>query len=216
MIIVEYVTNHPLLRHTRERTPEIEVTWEDSDHGSEPDPQFLVWIKSDDFERVDAAIADDPTVTDPAVLTEQKTRRLYRFDFTSESIEFALEPEIVRNGGVVEGATATKEEWQVRIRVPTREAMNQIIQYGRAHDIEFTVERVFETSTTTQGDSPRLTEPQRETLLTAVECGYLEIPRESSLEELGEQLGVSQSAVSQRFRRGVKNLIQQTLQRSET
>lgn len=211
MIIVEYTTNHPLLQYTRERTPDIEVVWEDSNHGSNPDPQFLVWITSDDFERVDEAIADDPTVLNPSVLAEQETRRLYRFDFTSESVGFALESEILRNGGVVEGARATNNRWQVRIRVPTRESMNQVIQYGRTHDIDFTVERVFETSTITRVDGPRLTESQRETLLEAVECGYLEIPRESSLEELGERLGVSQSAVSQRFRRGVKNLIQQTL-----
>ncbi|MFC7026439.1 helix-turn-helix domain-containing protein [Halomicroarcula sp. GCM10025710] len=36
-------------------------------------------------------------------------------------------------------------------------------------------------------------------------------PRGCSLEELGEQLGISRSATSERFRRGVKNLVLESL-----
>lgn len=211
MIIVEYTTDHPLLQHTREHVPDIEVVWEDSDLGSDPNPLFLVWIKSDDFERVDEAVAADPTVTNAETLVEQGTDRMYRFGFTADSLEYALEPAILRSGGVLEGATGTNKGWQVRVRFPDRDSMNQVIQYGRTHDIEFTIDRIFESPTTTQVDGPQLTEVQRETLLAAVECGYLEIPRESSLAELGDRLEVSQSAASQRFRRSVKNLIQQTV-----
>ncbi|WP_227377759.1 helix-turn-helix domain-containing protein [Haladaptatus halobius] len=56
-----------------------------------------------------------------------------------------------------------------------------------------------------------LTDTQRETLLSAVDYGYFEIPRESSLAELATQLGISQNAASERIRCGVKQLVTETL-----
>lgn len=83
------------------------------------------------------------------------------------------------------------------------------IQFCRDHGIKMTIQRVFSQTELEKIGTSGMTDAQRETLVEAVECGYLEIPRECSLTELGAELGVSESAASQRFRRGVKNLIQQ-------
>jgi hypothetical protein len=52
-----------------------------------------------------------------------------------------------------------------------------------------------------------LTAAQREAIRAAADRGYFKVPREVSLKELAEQLGVSEQAVSQRLRRGLGNLV---------
>lgn len=49
---------------------------------------------------------------------------------------------------------------------------------------------------------------QRETLLTAYRQGYFGIPRRTNQADLAEELEISDSALSQRIRRGVSKLIE--------
>lgn len=56
-----------------------------------------------------------------------------------------------------------------------------------------------------------LTEPQRDTIVTAYKAGYFEIPREVSLVDFAEQQGLSHQALSERVRRGLRNLVDSTL-----
>lgn len=56
-----------------------------------------------------------------------------------------------------------------------------------------------------------LTRGQREVLVAAMERGYFEVPRRASLVDLGESLDISDSAASQRLRRGLSELISSTL-----
>lgn len=56
-----------------------------------------------------------------------------------------------------------------------------------------------------------LIDEQHDTLIEAIECGYYDIPRETNLEEFSDRLGLSHQAVSERVRRGVKNLVTSAL-----
>lgn len=56
-----------------------------------------------------------------------------------------------------------------------------------------------------------LTMVQRDTLLNALEHGYFDVPRGITLVDLASEKGVSDSAVSQRLRRGIKTLVAATL-----
>jgi Predicted DNA binding protein len=56
-----------------------------------------------------------------------------------------------------------------------------------------------------------LTDTQREALVLAYERGYFNSPRESSLEAIGEELGITQQSLSSRLRRGHRRLIENTL-----
>lgn len=56
-----------------------------------------------------------------------------------------------------------------------------------------------------------LTLVQRETLLDALELGYFDVPRRTTLAELAAETGVSDNAISQRLRRGMKTLVRATL-----
>lgn len=52
-----------------------------------------------------------------------------------------------------------------------------------------------------------LSDAQYETLITAYELGYFQVPRETTVDELGEELGVSAQSVSERLRRGHEKLV---------
>lgn len=56
-----------------------------------------------------------------------------------------------------------------------------------------------------------LSPQQRDALLTAYRQGYFEVPRRTTLSELADTVEISDSALSQRLRRGTGALVEQTL-----
>lgn len=142
-------------------------------------------------------------VTNPEVFTDVEGRRLYRVDFTDLGRETNLLPKIVEAGGVMREAIGTNDGWRCRVRLPDREAFEQVYEFAQSHEIDFTFHRLYEQTGWVEG-GPALTDAQRETLIEAVDSGYIGIPRECSLAELGDRLGISETAASERFRRAVK------------
>lgn len=76
--------------------------------------------------------------------------------------------------------------------------------------------RQFEVNNLSQPTEPRqrehgLTDEQHEALVAAVSGGYFQVPRSTSVAELGEALDVSANAVSQRLRRGSETLVRTAL-----
>lgn len=211
MIIAEYTLDHPILRETLRRVPEAKVTWEDSFTDPGGRMRMLAWVDCDDFDAVDRAMAEDSTVADPTVLAEAGGRRLYRFDVVNEGAESSVMPVIVDVGGVHQELTADRDGWWNRTQFPDRDAFETVYHFCRDRDIDFTFDRIYERSEWFGSPTPGLTEAQHETLVEAVESGYLDVPRRSSLAELGERMGVSESAASERFRRGAKRLVRETL-----
>jgi len=56
-----------------------------------------------------------------------------------------------------------------------------------------------------------LTDRQHEALRIAYERGYFDIPRQASLEDVAEELGITPSSVSERLRRAQTQLIEETI-----
>jgi predicted DNA binding protein len=79
----------------------------------------------------------------------------------------------------------------------SREHLSELGEQLRAFGLRFEVEYVHE-RVDTEG---LLSERQREVLLAAVECGYYDTPRECSLTELAEELGVAKSTCSETLHR---------------
>lgn len=211
MIIAEYTLDHIILQETLRQAPSTTVTWEESHTGPNGQRQFIAWVDTDDFGAFDHGIESDPSVTNPMVHTAIGNRRLYRFDLTENAEETDIMPLLMEVGGVHRRLVATSDGWLNRTQFPDRDAFERIHQFCRDQDIPFTFHRIWEEHDRYVSHSPRLTEAQQEVLTAAVESGYLDIPRQCSLADLGATIGISQSAASERFRRGTKNLIQDVL-----
>lgn len=211
MIIAEYTLDHPILRRTLNRVPGAKLAWEDSFMDSDGRLRDIAWMECDDFEALDAVLSDDPTVANPTVLTETGGRRLYRYDLAGDGTESSIMPVVVEVGGVHQEVTASDEGWRNRTRYPDREAFQRVYRFCREKDVDFAFHRLYEESPMAGTEGHGLSDLQRETLVEAVNCGYLDVPRRSSLEELADRLGIAESSASERFRRGVRNLIERTL-----
>ena len=211
MILAEYTLDHIILRETLRHAPWTTVTWEESHTGENGQRQFIAWVESEDMAAFEHGIESDPSVRNPVVQTELGDRRLYRFDLTEKAEETDIMPLLMEVGGVHRHLVATSDGWLNRTQFPDRAAFERVHQFCRDHDIQFTFHRILEERGRDGGDPLHLTEAQREVLTAAVESGYLDIPRQCSLAELGATLDISQSAASERFRRGTKNLIQHAL-----
>ena len=213
LVIAEFTIEHPILREPLRRVPGIEARWGLTQDQVDGPTQMTVWIAADDFEAVDEALEADPGTTNPTVLAVQGDRRLYRVDFTELGRETNILQSVVENGGAARYGLGTKEGWNIQIEFPNREGVELLYKFCRDHDIAITFHRIFEQTEWPTGTTPKLTTAQEETLIEAADSGYLEVPRECSLAELGDRLGVSGTATSERFRRGAKNLIEATLSR---
>lgn len=211
MIIAEYTLDHPILRHTRTTLSECEIRVEDAYISADGRRQFIARFDHDDFEAVDAALGSDPTVQDPEVLDETPDHRLYRLALVGRGAETDIMPLLIEVGGVHLELVATGEGWKNRTRFPDREAFERVYRFCVDHDVEFTFDRIWEETGEGTDVSRPLTDVQRETLVAAIECGYLEIPRQCTLAELAARLDISDSAASERFRRAVKKLVNRTV-----
>lgn len=211
MIIAHFTIDHPLLRRTLSEAPGAALRWEDSYTGSDGRMRLTGWVTSDDDDAVDRAVAADPSVENPAVLAESRGRRLFRFDFDEDVERLSTRAVIAEVGGVNRTITADADGWQLRTEFPDRRALEHVYDFCRRNDVPFALDRIYELSELSGGVDVGLSPAQHETLVAAAESGYLDVPRRTSLAELGELLGVSESATSERFRRGVRRLVDRTL-----
>ena len=53
---------------------------------------------------------------------------------------------------------------------------------------------------------------QAETLRLALETGYFDVPRDVTLQDLADELGVSDQTVSERLRRGIATVVDDALE----
>lgn len=211
MIIVEFRLNHPILTHALSQVPETEITWERSDAIDESRVRILLWVEGGDLDAFEAAIEDDPTVATPTRVIEVGERRLIQSELVGEGLRSSVYPLMVEEGGVIQNLTATHGGWEFRAAFPDERSFDRFHGFCRDHGIGFEFKRLYNEQQADEEPGYGLTVPQRETLIAAVSCGYFEIPRQCSLAELGEDLGISETAASERVRRAVKQLITQTV-----
>ena len=208
MIVVEFEADAPILRETREAVPEMTITVESEQapNGSASGPIHLqFWASGGDFDAFEEAVEADPTVTGlKRLASDSSGRRLYRVVYTDEGMAWTAHSEWVEADGTLLDAESESNGWHVRMRFPDREAVRQFQEWFQEHDLSFTLTGVMSSEPTKESEyGPDLTVKQREALLLAWEAGYFDVPRRIDLVTLAEDLDISDTALSQRLRRGM-------------
>ncbi|WP_226004012.1 helix-turn-helix domain-containing protein [Natrinema salinisoli] len=214
MLLTTFWVDYPVLRETLSHAPDIEITWKRSDLTEDGDHRMLFWVNGDEIDAFDAGLETDPTITASSRVTDVEGRRLYHVELTPEGHQASVYPNVIEEGGIPQEVTATHEGWYFRIAFPSNEAVERFHSFFVENDLNVELRRLYDKSGTGGSGSNtqyRVTDRQLEALVTAVDAGYLDIPRACSLAELGERLGISQNAASERFRRGVRTLIENTV-----
>jgi hypothetical protein len=107
-------------------------------------------------------------------------------------------------------AVGHHDEWKLRVLYPKRSLFSNTHEFCDQHGLTFEVESIRELEGEPAGRFG-LTKEQYEVLATAASQGYFEVPRGVTLQELAEEFDVSHQAVSERLRRAIDALVEDTL-----
>ena len=214
-LVAEFRLSHPdiPLSATLDRAPGFSL-WAEQLLADDPTaPTVFFWAEGEAFERFEAAMDDDPTVDRWERVESLCDRRFYRLDVDAEA-SVVLYPTDIRFGVSRLGFSETVEGLDVRTRFPDRDTMCSYFEACREKGMDVSLRRLYEGAD--EDDGPvDVSEKQSEALRRAAELGFFAVPRDASLGEVAESLGVSRQAASERIRRGTEALVYESFDLEE-
>jgi predicted DNA binding protein len=196
-----------VLTPTLESTSDVTVRKE---HLTGTMPQHLfVSVTGEEFDQFERALASDHTVADATLVEKYDGHRVYRVRSVTD-VEL-LAPRCPELDARIHHVESSDGGWVVRMQLPGRDALVSFREYCLEHDVTFRVNQLGNADDREENDVVGLTEKQKRLLRMAYKCGYYEIPRHISQNELAHKLDISTSAISQRLRRDTEQLIGATL-----
>lgn len=168
----------------------------------------FLWTTGEPADTIEDALRDDPTVD--AVTQVGNVDTIGQFTVEWEASFQDLIDDIVDRQGIIQEAKAANGLWYLKLKFLNRDAVREFQSYFAEQDYPFELERLYDGTARKQREYD-LTPEQRAALVTALEMGYFDVPRETQIGALAAELGVSTSAVSQRLRRATRNLTENTL-----
>ena len=175
-------------------------------HESLTIPYF--WVRGAETREIETKFEQHAGVTDIRLIDNIDDQYLMRAEWVEEYD--GLLTALSETNLTVLSAVGTVDGWRFEVRGDTQEAIAEFRNHYQQNSISIDISMVH-ALLPIQGDSFKLTETQREALVLAFECGYFDTPRESSLEEIAAELGITQQSLSSRLRRGHRRLISETL-----
>jgi len=167
-----------------------------------------IWATDGNADGFGETVAADRTVKEIMSTASFDGESLFHLQWSDEIGE--LVNELIDHQGIILEASGRGDTWRLRIRFMTREQFQDFQEYFAERDPSITLRHLFPAKHPrhTRGD---VTPEQQEVLMMAVEVGYFEVPRDGSIQDIADQLGVSDQAVSERLRRGTENLVRDML-----
>lgn len=172
--------------------------------GAQPMP--YVWIEGEQR----ASLVDDVDSrtdgTEVAVVDELADRTLYRLELPADGDN--IFHQLDDTDADVLTAKAADGIWRFQLAFAGHERFVEFYRWCIEQDVAIEIDRVYDPADSRRSSFEfALTPTQRETLLTAFRRGYFDVPRDVNLMGLAEEFGISDTAVSQRLRRGIATLI---------
>jgi predicted DNA binding protein len=170
-------------------------------------PYFVATgVSNDAFESV---AREDDSIGDLQRVHESDGMTMYLAEWR-DHVE-ALAYSYTRDGASILKATGSTDGWLLRMRFDARENIAGFTDHLRERGFSFDLVRLHERSYARPGSKFGLTPKQYETLVTAWEMGYFDLPRDTSMTDVAAKLGISTSSLSDRLRRAQHTLIGDTL-----
>ncbi|WP_323190129.1 bacterio-opsin activator domain-containing protein [Halostella sp. PRR32] len=168
------------------------------------------WARGDGIDEFHDALRTDPSVKDVRRLDDSSEGRFYRaeWDENAEPLVYALDDV----GATILDAVGDDGKWHVRILFPDDESLAEFHDLCAAYDLSFELVRLYKADTTSDPAVQHLTDEQREVLELAYDQGYFSVPRETSMEELANELDISTNAISKRLRRAHETVLEETFE----
>ena len=166
------------------------------------------WVRGTEVEDIEAAFTEHPGVNGIQLVDSVADEYLLRVEWSlkyEDVLTVLTETEIP-----LIKATGTNKQWTFDIRGDSRSDVATFHTRCREVGIPVTLTALHDLTPVETGIKEALTDKQQEALVLALERGYFESPREVTMKELGEELGISQQAVAARLRHGIKHILKRT------
>lgn len=167
-----------------------------------------LWVPTEDADDVETSLSTSPLVDTAEVVDETGEETLFRVRW-EDAVDGVLAA-LRDTGGALLKASGTADLWTFRARFGHHDDVSVFHQRCLDAGISLTLEELHDRATGDDGDET-VTDAQREALLAALEAGYYDVPRAVTLEQLADRLDISDTALSQRLRRGTRSLLESTL-----
>lgn len=163
-----------------------------------------VWVHGDELDQFEASLRTSKHVLDLTQLDQINGSALYRIDWEDKA-EDLIDGIAESNATILEARG--KGEWFFRIRFDSHDKFVRFNEFCQQHNISIKLNQL--TTLTDREVLPRfeLTDSQQETVFQAVRDGYFEVPRRTTLDEVGSKLGISQQTASENLRRGTNKVL---------
>lgn len=168
-----------------------------------------IWVRGTEVDDIEGAFDAHPGVNRIELVDSVGDEYLLRVEWSLEyhdvlSVLVELDLPLIN-------ATGTSRHWTFDIRGDTRSDVAAFHTRCRELEIPVTLTELHALTPIETDTEAALTDTQEEALVLAYTSGYFETPREVTMEELGDELGISQQAVASRLRRGINNILGHTL-----
>ena len=181
--------------------------------GSTVIPYF--WAANDDVDTIEAELQAESDIESFEIVDEADGEALVRVEW-AEEIDGFLDV-INDSGATIYEATGEANTWTFSLRFAEHDDLTEFYRECIDRGISLDLQTVHNPGLPEEmGLGLGVTDTQRETLIAAFDAGYFDVPRRINLTELADELGISDTAASQRIRRGVTALLVSTLAKSET
>ena len=174
------------------------------------DDQAIPLVRFHDAHReaFETSVREHPRVEDLRVIETDEHETLYALAWDSTH-DVVVQGVREAKATILEG-TKTPDVWTFRLRFPSYEGLETFREHCDDAGVRYTFEQIAHPIDPDTEPWHGLTQPQREALVYAVEKGYYAIPRRISTQELADELGISDQAVTERLRRAIVTLVTNT------
>ncbi|WP_136715310.1 helix-turn-helix domain-containing protein [Halorientalis salina] len=211
-LIAEYTLSNPILRETRRAVPSVEVEVEDEQPTTTNPSQLVFWARGDeaDLDRFFEALPADPSIRDFEILSSAPERYLFRATLSPNAEQGMTYVDAIQSGITFLEIKTSGEGVEYRAEVPDRESLSAYREQCQERGLTFELRRLYR-SEHAVARGYGLTDRQRDVLGRALEQGYFEVPRNTSVSELADEFDVSSQALSALLRRGQATLLENTI-----
>lgn len=163
-----------------------------------------LWLAGGERSDIETALDDDPSVETYTHVRDGTDEWLYKIRFVDEVCEIVSL--IFQEEGTILSASADDGTWLIQLRFADHESATRVYHRLLDRDIDIDVVSLQKC----RDENPKqsgLTPEQYEAIVTAVDRGYFEIPRQVSIQELADEFDISNQSVSERLRRASSTVL---------
>lgn len=168
------------------------------------------WVGADHADAVEVALRRSSAVEEIQTVDEVDSDILFQVRWTSEPV--GVVSAVESTGGVILQGEGNGDRWSFRLRFPDRDGLSEFYRTCLEKGTALELHEIHGLSGTDRESGTGLTPEQYDALRLALDEGYFAVPRRITLVELADELGISDTAVSQRLRRGLNSLLSTTFE----